>query len=107
MKKITVLELPPLVVVEANLSVATNLWIEKEDEQVARDTALFVITDLINAGVLQVSNRVHPVPLYDPEFGDDRKCKCSHIYYRHFDTYEDMEPVGCKYCLCGLFNEDV
>src|SRR5271166_3913160 len=36
--------------------------------------------------------------LYDPNFGDDVLCECGHIYYRHFDTYEEMSPVGCKYC---------
>jgi hypothetical protein len=36
---------------------------------------------------------------YDPKFGDDRLCLCGHPYYRHFDTYEEMAPVGCKYCL--------
>lgn len=42
---------------------------------------------------------------YDPEFGDDRECKCGHTYYRHFDSYEDMEPVGCKYCGCSCFED--
>ena len=40
-------------------------------------------------------------PEYDPSFGDERRCKCGHPYYRHFDTYEDMSPVGCKYCHGG------
>jgi transcriptional regulator with XRE-family HTH domain len=40
---------------------------------------------------------------YDPSFGDDRLCECGHAYYRHFDTYEHMEPVGCKYCECYQF----
>ena len=35
---------------------------------------------------------------YDPKYGDDRMCKCGHPYYRHFDTYDNMAPVGCKYC---------
>jgi hypothetical protein len=35
---------------------------------------------------------------YDPKFGDNRLCLCGHPYYRHFDTYEEMAPVGCKYC---------
>tara|TARA_R110000824_G_scaffold12226_7_gene53670 strand:- start:70032 stop:70373 length:342 start_codon:yes stop_codon:yes gene_type:complete len=35
---------------------------------------------------------------YDEDFGDNRLCKCGHTYYRHFDTYEGMSPVGCKYC---------
>jgi hypothetical protein len=40
---------------------------------------------------------------YDPKFGDDRACQCGHIYYRHFDTYDDMYPIGCKYCECVDF----
>lgn len=35
---------------------------------------------------------------YDPSFGDDKECVCGHQYYRHFDTYWAMMPVGCKYC---------
>ena len=35
---------------------------------------------------------------YDPSFGDNKPCLCGHPYYRHFDTYAGMEPVGCKYC---------
>ena len=42
---------------------------------------------------------------YDPEYGDDRECQCGHPYYRHFDSYEDMSHVGCKYCECYNFNE--
>lgn len=38
------------------------------------------------------------VLLYDPTYGDDIECLCGHPYYRHFDTYEKMSPVGCKYC---------
>lgn len=42
---------------------------------------------------------------YNPNFGDNRICKCGHSYYRHFDTYEEMEAVGCKYCQCRTFEE--
>ena len=38
--------------------------------------------------------------VYNPKYGDDRECICGHPYYRHFDSYEDNEPVGCKYCSC-------
>lgn len=58
--------------------------------------------------------RFDPDP-YDAAFGDDRPCVCgskdlragrnTHSYYRHFDSYEDMRPVGCKYCGCGEFKE--
>ncbi len=42
---------------------------------------------------------------YNPNFGNDRICICGHPYYRHFDTYDNMEPVGCKCCECGIFKE--
>ena len=43
---------------------------------------------------------------YDPNFGDDALCVCGHPYYRHFDTHEDMAPVGCKYCDCDQFTKE-
>lgn len=42
---------------------------------------------------------------YNPNYGDDRMCICGHTYYRHFDPWEDMETVGCKYCGCQEFIE--
>lgn len=42
---------------------------------------------------------------YDPRFGDERVCICGHPYHRHFDSYEEMSPVGCKYCGCDHFIE--
>jgi hypothetical protein len=42
---------------------------------------------------------------YNSKYGDDRKCKCGHSYFRHFDSYEQMEAVGCKYCVCSVFEE--
>lgn len=42
---------------------------------------------------------------YNPKYGDDRECECGHSYYRHFDPYEDMCTVGCKYCDCYRFKE--
>ena len=40
---------------------------------------------------------------YNPDYGDDRLCECGHAYYRHFDSWEGMAPVGCKYCKCDEF----
>lgn len=41
---------------------------------------------------------------YNPNFGDNRKCKCGHSYIRHFDLYDcDDEFIGCKYCGCEDF----
>jgi hypothetical protein len=42
---------------------------------------------------------------YNPKYGDERVCKCGHTYYRHFDTYENMNACGCKYCQCLVFEE--
>jgi len=42
---------------------------------------------------------------YNPNYGNDRLCICGHVYYRHFDSYEDMSDTGCKYCSCGDFKE--
>jgi hypothetical protein len=40
---------------------------------------------------------------YNLSYGDDIECKCGHPYYRHFDTYDNMDPCGCKYCGCSEF----
>jgi hypothetical protein len=42
---------------------------------------------------------------YNPHYGDDRVCECGHRYYRHFDSYENNDPCGCKYCTCRTFKE--
>lgn len=58
------------------------------DERPNADALLKLLTALVES--------------YDPSFGDDKLCTCGDPYYRHFDTYEDMEPVGCKYAgRCG------
>jgi len=48
---------------------------------------------------------VKRIKKYNPKYGDERICKCSHSYYRHFDSYEEMYPCGCKYCQCYDFQE--
>lgn len=44
-------------------------------------------------------------PKWDKSRNQDELCECGHPYYRHFDTYDDMLPVGCKYCECFIFRE--
>ena len=47
-------------------------------------------------------------PAFDPEHDSEARCareRCGHTYYRHFDTHDDMAPVGCKYCHCTQFIE--
>ena len=45
--------------------------------------------------------------VYNPKYGDDRICECDHPYYRHFDTFGDMESTRCQYCGCGEFKEKI
>ena len=52
-----------------------------------------------------VETKTTTVKKYNPDYGDDRICKCGHPYYRHFDTYDAMAIVGCKYCQCYYFEE--
>lgn len=40
---------------------------------------------------------------YNPHYGDNKICRCGHTYYRHFDGYDSMAPIGCKYCACDEF----
>jgi len=40
---------------------------------------------------------------FNPKYNEDAKCECGHAYYRHFDPYENYDPVGCKYCGCYHF----
>lgn len=49
---------------------------------------------------------VRELRMYRPDYGDNRICWCGHPYYRHFDTYDDMSHVGCKYCGCSNFKEE-
>lgn len=44
---------------------------------------------------------------YNPKYGDNRLCRCQHTYVRHFDSHEEMDACGCKYCGCGKFVEKV
>ncbi|QIN94725.1 hypothetical protein PP460_gp077 [Streptomyces phage Muntaha] len=44
--------------------------------------------------------------MWDASHDQMAQCgNCEHVYHRHFDSYEDMEPVGCKYCDCFHFEE--
>ena len=40
---------------------------------------------------------------YNENYPEDNTCVCGHAYYRHFDPYENWDPVGCKYCQCSHF----
>lgn len=44
------------------------------------------------------------VGLWNPNHDQEAECRCGHPYHRHFDSYENMYPIGCKYCECDTFN---
>lgn len=58
------------------------------------------------SGPYLIEFKVEEERKYNREYGDDKVCRCGHPYYRHFDTYEDMDPVGCKYCGCDEFKPE-
>ena len=80
------------------------------------DTYLADLLDLLET-VAYHEGVISSEPEYDPSFGDNRKCQCGHTYYRHFDTYDNMSAVGCKYCsswedvcrpdYCNKFTEEI
>lgn len=47
------------------------------------------------------------VYLWNKDYPENELCLCGHPYYRHFDTYENMAPIGCKYCQCDKFKSVV
>ncbi len=62
------------------------------------------VNDMVAAPYI-VTKKVVTDLAYNLLYGDDRICECGHSYYRHFDSYENMENAGCKYCGCMEFVE--
>lgn len=66
------------------------------------DSLTKLVKDMINESLSEQDSDSRTVydntELYDSSVGDDTLCLCGHTYYRHFDPYENMDPVGCKYC---------
>lgn len=58
-----------------------------------------------NPYLIDVKTIIKEEKKYNPDYGDNRICVCGHAYHRHFDPYEDMKNVGCKYCPCNDFTE--
>ncbi len=63
------------------------------------DAWVFNLVNIVDA----LSIRMIAFPKWDSERDQDEECACGHTYYRHFDSYDDMRPVGCKYCDCAIF----
>lgn len=54
--------------------------------------------EIVNYAPPPLSEEDQIAEQYDENFGDNKECLCGHPYYRHFDTYDNMSAVGCKYC---------
>lgn len=54
---------------------------------------------------LQLQSRIKKklADQWDENAEQEAECKCGDPYYRHFDSYDNMAPVGCKYCECDTF----
>ena len=74
-----------------------KLIVQYEKEKIFKDES--VEQPYLEEATVRITQR------YNPNYGDDRECKCGHAYYRHFDSYEDMDAIGCKYCRCYEFKE--
>lgn len=71
--------------------------------------------DTMSAGIREVEKfeeppyhytyRVEEIRSFNPNFDQNKECGCGHPYHRHFDGYEDWEPIGCKFCGCHTFIE--
>jgi hypothetical protein len=35
---------------------------------------------------------------WNPKYNQEAECVCGDPYHRHFDSYEGMDPIGCKDC---------
>jgi hypothetical protein len=44
---------------------------------------------------------------WNPSYDQEAICVCGHPYYRHFDSYDHMYNIGCKYCECGSFTKEI
>lgn len=74
----------------------TDMWGEEHEAELVSSP---------NAPYLEYEYKVKQY-MYNPNYGDNRMCVCGHPYVRHFDSYENMEACGCKYCGCQEFKED-
>jgi hypothetical protein len=85
---------------------------EREKTTYLRLKAKYDGVEMVNGNLPSINEEAYTVTTevvkhyhYNPAYGNDRECKCGHPYYRHFDTYENMSTVGCKYCECFHFEE--
>lgn len=79
--------------------------INVEMDRKAAHALLSILSDSRTPGAKYFYDKVQEQlnNLWNPDHDQEAKCECGHRYYRHFDTYDDMQLVGCKYCECYEF----
>ncbi|QGH79455.1 hypothetical protein SEA_LIMPID_144 [Streptomyces phage Limpid] len=65
------------------------------------------VSELRRIGEVVNELEIEIARMWDENHDQDALCKCSHPYHRHFDSYEDMYPIGCKYCECDTFEQRI
>ena len=68
------------------------------------DTFIAVITEKTDNFMFH--RTCYPASTFDNDIwadGDPDCGECSRPYHRHYDSYEECEPVGCKYCGCNTW----
>jgi hypothetical protein len=71
-------------------------------ETVLEDIDKIVKSYTSNSPYIVIEKTVY-IHKWNPNYDQDAICECGHTYYRHFDPYEQMDAVGCKYCQCNTF----
>jgi hypothetical protein len=86
------------------MNVTVNVRPDGRVEAIYDDALLPVFAALGGDLKVERASHVEPAgtldPVYDPRRSDDPCAGCGHPHYRHFDGWDDMRPVGCKYCRC-------
>jgi DNA-directed RNA polymerase subunit RPC12/RpoP len=92
----------------------SSTYVRTEDHEAERNRLLDEIEQLKQetfALEYSLSNEAGEYPdrkAWDKEHDQEVDCsECGHPYYRHFDSYENNRPVGCKYCECRIFQEPI
>lgn len=78
-----------------------ELSFTKEKDEFERQNEM--LEDEIREQPYLVSHLVAFQSRWNPAYPEHKLCSCGHYYVRHFDSYENMKAVGCKYCECCKF----
>jgi len=85
-------------------SVAKHIAEDKDTTDVLTDAKIVTLADGSNAPYIVTGQlQFHIKRVWNKDYQQNKECICGDSYARHFDPYERMAPVGCKYCECMEF----